>query len=170
MKKLSFIFIFILLFGVCFASEEQVVKYDNSWSRAGFSLENSSNFGVGVNFSIEEFTLQNITINSEQLQNIILPGVMLPNNEGAPNLPSISRYIALPEGANAELEIVSTRIETFRGIELAPAPRIPKENDNSPLHYEKDLNIYSRDAFYPANPIQISEVKQIRGVDVSLLA
>ena len=37
------------------------------------------------------------------------------------------------------------------------------------MHYEKNPAIYSVNAFYPAQPIKLSEVSKIRGVDVVLL-
>ena len=40
------------------------------------------------------------------------------------------------------------------------------DNDNSPAVYQKDPDIYGRNAFYPESPFQISEVSSIRGVQV----
>ena len=56
--------------------------------------------------------------------------------------------------------------ELFENIEIAPAFRIPKGNEDGPLHYEEDYKIYSRDEFYPSNIVIMSEQTQIRGVDV----
>ena len=100
---------------------------------------------------------------------INMPGVFLPNDEGAPNLPGVGKYVAVPVGASARLNIISMRTETYSGIEIAPAPRIPFENDDSPLHYEKNMAIYGQDAFYPASPIIISDLQKMRGVDIVML-
>ena len=80
---------------------------------------------------------------------IAMPGVMLPNDEGAPDLPGQGRYIAIPSGATARLNVIRMQTETFSDVSLAPAPRIPFEDDDSPLHYEKNMAIYGKDAFYP---------------------
>ncbi len=102
--------------------------------------------------------------------NIIqLPGHFLPNDEGAPDLPGNGRYIAVPQGAVPVLNIISMDVETIQNVDLAPAPRIPLDTEKGPLHYEKNAKIFSKDAFYPAEPFKLSELTQIRGVDAVML-
>ena len=108
-------------------------------------------------------------INGKTMKLVTLPDEFLPNDEGAPNLPGSGRYIALPHGAKAKLTIVSSRIEKFKNLNLAPAPRIPLDTEKGPLEYKKNEKIYSADAFYPADPIKLSAQTQIRGVDVVML-
>ena len=114
-------------------------------------------------------SLRIFDINGEPMKNLLLPGVFLPNDEGAPNLPGFSRMIAIPQGAEASFKIISSRVETINNVEIAPAPRIPLESDNSPLHFEKNMEIYSKNAFYPQEPVKISSPNKIRGVDVVML-
>ncbi len=171
MKKAKIIFVITLLAlaSLAFASEPTVITYDDSWGQAGFTLEQSDPTGVEVNFSINEFYLDEVVINNENMQNVILPGVFLPNDEGAPDLPGNGRFIAIPQGSTAEMRIISSRTETFSNIELAPAPRIPLETEDGPLEFNKNNSIYLRDAYYPENPVLLSEQTQIRGVDVVTL-
>jgi hypothetical protein len=67
------------------------------------------------------------------------------------------------------LKIISQRIETYKNLDIAPAPRIPLDTDKGPLQYPTRTDIYSQNAFYPASPVTISSVSQIRGVDVVML-
>ena len=168
MKKTTlFIVVLLALVNMVFAS--QVIKYNDSWSNAGFSLEQRNGSGVTVNYSIKEFSLTDIRINGENLVNVLLPDVLLQNDEGAPNLAGGGRLIAIPQGAKAKINIISKRTETFSNIEIAPAPRIPLDTDDSPLEYTRNQNIYSKDAFYPASPVKLGEQTQMRGVDVVML-
>ncbi len=89
--------------------------------------------------------------------------------EGAPNLPGNGRYIAIPQGSEAILTINSVRTELIQNVDLAPSPRIPFETEDGPLEYKKNLEIYSNNAFYPENPIVLSEKTTIRGVDVVMV-
>jgi PKD repeat protein len=98
-----------------------------------------------------------------------MPGVFLPNDAGAPNLPGQGQFIAVPNGATAKLNIINQRTETFQNVEIAPAPQIPLDGDDSPLVYEKNMTIYGQDAFYPASPVIISELKNIRGVSAVMV-
>ena len=94
--------------------------YTDSWGKAGYTVEMQNTSRVIVNYSIEEFGLTDMEIDGETFQNIELPGNFLPNDAGSPNLPGSGRYIAIPQGADASLEIVSYRTETIENVELAP--------------------------------------------------
>ncbi len=144
-------------------------SYKDSWGKAGYTLESQNNNKVIVNYSIKNFSLESMQINGESMMNLELPGVFLPNDAGAPNLPGTGRYVAIPQGAKASLKILSYRTETFNNVDLAPAPRIPWDTEEGPLDYSKDMTIYSANEFYPAEPIKLSDHDVIRGVDVVML-
>ncbi len=148
------------------ALSAQVQTYEDSWGKTGISLKSESSAGVTLNFSITEFQFVDNEIDGIPMQDIIMPQVFLPNNEGAPNLPGLSRYIAIPQGSRAAVKIKSYRTETLRGISIAPAPVIPLDTEDGPLQYRKNEKIYSDNAYYPSEPFLLSEFTQLRGVDV----
>ncbi|MEE4256435.1 MAG: C25 family cysteine peptidase [Bacteroidales bacterium] len=152
-----------------FQANAQEVRYSNSWTEQGFDLQSSSQQGVHLMHSVNSFRLGAVTIKGEDMKLVHMPGNMLPNQEGAPDLPGQGRYIAIPQGAKANLNIVRMRVETIDNVNIAPAPHIPFEDDDSPLKYEKDQSIYSKDDFYPAEPVALSQPSKIRGVDVVML-
>ncbi|NNJ52369.1 MAG: hypothetical protein HKP17_04310, partial [Ignavibacteriaceae bacterium] len=156
---------FLALF-ISFIAKPQVVNYGDSWGQSGFTLIAENTGGVQLNFSITQFQMEDVDVNGSVLKSIHIPGVFLPNDEGAPDLPGTSRFVALPNGAEAQFEIVASRTEVFNNIEIAPAFRIPQGNDDGPLVYTKNEKIYSANEFYPNEPVLISEPTEIRGVDV----
>ncbi|MFO7614841.1 MAG: C25 family cysteine peptidase, partial [Bacteroidales bacterium] len=103
------------------------------------------------------------------MTNVELPGFWLPNDEGYPNLPGGGRYIAIPQGSEPVLKIVYQRTETYRDIEIAPAPRIPLETETGPLEYPTRTDVYSKNAFYPESPVKLSDPSRFRGVDVVMV-
>ena len=147
----------------------QEINYPDSWGKQGFSLINQSTSGVEINYSVNTFSLTKSVISGLPMDVIKLPGHILPNKEGAPNLPATSRFIAIPQGAKAKLQIISIRTEIYKDIELAPSPRIPWETETGPLEYLKDESVFSSNKFYPEEPIIISNTDKIRGVDVVML-
>jgi PKD repeat protein len=165
-KSLSWLMLSVMLLSPAYADE---VRYSDSWSDQGFTLSLAESSNVRIQHSVNSFSLNTANINGEDMTVINMEGVMLPNNEGAPNLPGHGRYIALPQGATAKLHIVRMRVETYKDIDIAPSPRIPFEDDDSPLVYEKDMAIYGQNAFYPAEAVALSQTKKIRGVDVVML-
>ncbi|MBM3435398.1 MAG: hypothetical protein FJY07_04165, partial [Bacteroidetes bacterium] len=157
----------VILFSLLSYSQE--VKYTDTWGAHGFSLKQESQNSVVVNYSLEGFAMQDMSLDGETLKTIEVPGIFLPNDEGAPNVPGIGRFIAIPRGATASINIIALRTEKMSDVSIAPAPRIPLDTDNGPLHYEKNLKIYNSNAFYPAENIQLGQQSQIRGIDVVML-
>ena len=145
------------------------VKFQDSWGPQGFSLTESKSSGVSVTYSVNEFSMTENMINNEMLTTVQLTGVFLPNDEGAPDLPGSARYIAIPQGATAKYVITDYKKEVYQNIEVAPAPNIPIDTDNTPMKYVRDNKIYSEDAYYPLSPVILSKPSKIRGLGVVLL-
>jgi hypothetical protein len=164
-------FFLITLFLLSFTSDinSQQFKYDDNWGSHGFSVERSTNSSIRLNFSVTEFSLDDLEIEGKNLKAVHMPEVFLPNNAGAPDLPGTGRYIALPQGTIVNLKILNVRTEVLKDVDIAPAPVIPKDNEDGPLVYVKDAEIYSKNEFYPSKYIQLSEQTVIRGVDAAIL-
>lgn len=158
---------FMILYS-CFALAENH-KYSDSWGKAGYTVESQSSLKILINYSVSEFTLTEIETNGKTYQNIELAGYFLPNNAGAPNLPGSGRYIAIPQGSEPVLKIVSYRSETLENVTLAPSFRIPWDTETGPLDFSKNESIYADDRLFPEGPIVLSDKDKIRGIDVVML-
>ncbi len=170
MKLCPTLFVFLFLCAGIFNSlKAQEIVYPDSWGKSGISLERSAETEVILNFSISRFTIYEKLINGETKKELLLPGNFLPNDAGMPNLPGLSRFVAIPRGASVELQVLQSRTETISGLDIAPAPDIPAECEDGPLRYEANQEVYTNNALYPENPVLISEQRQIRGVDVVLV-
>lgn len=138
----------------------------------GQSLEilNSSRSNLVLSLKIDEFALETSRQDGMEGQSIILNGIFLPNKAGMPDLPVISRYIAIPRGADLVLNILSQETETLSDVDLMPAPELPLDNDGAPMKYVRNDEVYSTDAFYPATPVVTSCPMKIRDVDAAIVS
>jgi hypothetical protein len=170
-KIVNKLFLLIVIFIVTqVKAQDQKYSYSDSWGREGITIKSNSSAGISLNFSINDFSLINNSINGEVMQNIKLSGSFLPNDAGFPDLPGNSRYIAIPQGAKPILKIVSYRIERINNVNIAPAYELPLETvNNQSLLFKKNNIVYSKNDFYPAQPVYISQPSIIRGVDVVML-
>ncbi len=154
----------------CFGIAAETVVFENNWTdKPLFNLVSESPLGCEIIFSTQEILIDDVTIDGQTMQTVGIPGIFLANDAGAPNLAGTARYIAVPRGAQAQVTILDARTEIYRAFNIAPAPVIPLDTDDSPLCYEKNMKIYSRNAYYPETPVMLSEPRTIRGVDVVLL-
>lgn len=167
MRKL---FIFLLFcVAVTLSMQAQQFTYPDVSGKPGMNIVDSKPTGVQVVYSIPDFSMEDQMVKGTMMKSINLPGTFLFNDEGMPNLPGKGGYIAIPQGATPKLRIVSQQTDLIHNVEIAPAPRIPLDNDKNPLDYSPNLAVYAKNAFYPANPVLLSSVSKFRGVDVVML-
>ncbi len=150
-------------------SAQNKVTYDNSWGKQGLTVKQEDKSGLVLTSSVRSYTLTDQTINKTAMKTLTTPGVLLQNNEGAPNLPVFSHYIAVPQGAKVKAVISKMKTESVNDIAISPSPVIPKDDDNTPLVYYKDQKIYNSNKLYPENIVTISGQQQIRGMDVVMI-
>ena len=161
MKK-SLLFVIALVAGMTLQAQE----YRFNTNQDGFSVSNRNNTTTIIRHNVSAITLEQADRDGLQGQFITLSGIHIANQAGAPDLPSGSTLVAIPNGATPSIRMVHYQTKTIQNVDLIPAPQPQLDNDNSPAVYQKDLNIYSRNAFYPATPYQISEVMTVRGVEM----
>ncbi|MEO0091942.1 MAG: C25 family cysteine peptidase [candidate division WOR-3 bacterium] len=164
------IFVYILIFTSIVFGSSEVINFSNNLGKNHlFNIISTSDAGIEIIFSMHQMVVEEIEIDGVPMRTYGVPGMFLPNDEGAPNLQGTGRYIAIPQGATAEATIIETRKEVYHNIEVAPAPKIPLDTDTSALRYIKNMEIYSKNEYYPASPVKLSEPMQIRGVDCVIL-
>ena len=144
----------------------QAQEYRFNSEPNGFSINNRNSNQLTFRHNLSSVTIENADRAEVQGQVITLSGVYLSNTAGAPDLPSSSTFIAIPNGATASLKMVSSKTKVINNVDLIPAAVPQLDNDNSPTVYQKNADIYERNAFYPETPYQVSEVTTIRGVEV----
>jgi hypothetical protein len=147
----------------------RTLNFEDNWaSNPLFSVVQETPFSLELVFSTQQVVIEDQDIDGVVMSSYGVPAVFLPD-EGAPNLTGATRYVAMPQGARAQVVILDERTEVYHGVEVAPAPNIPLGNDDRPLRYEKDAVIYGRNAYWPQSPVRLSAPMKIRGVDVVLV-
>ena len=144
----------------------QAQEYRFNSEPNGFSISSKKDSHLTIRHNLGAVTIEDANRAEVQGQVITLAGIHISNTAGAPDLPSSSTYVAIPNGATASLRMVSFTTKVINNVDLIPAPMPQLDDDNSPTVYQKDASIYGRNAFYPETPFHISEVSTIRGVQV----
>ena len=132
----------ILLFAaMALTAQTRDFTFSNNAQREGLSVEQSTRSGLSMRHSLKQLHILNITDNG-YTGDVIQggTGISLPANEGEPNLPSFSRFVAIPNGANAHIEMGYRSMTTIANVDLLPAAPIKFDTDDSPNTYEKNLS------------------------------
>ena len=137
--------------------------------KQGFNLTEKTRDGLHISYNVGQVTLDQINYRGEEMSEVSIKAISIPNDAGKPNLPADSRMMAIPQGATATLHVVSFDKETIHNVNIAPALRIQSENEEPDMNYVKDMSVYSKDAYYPAEPFVMGN-SYIRGVDAVTVA
>ena len=170
MKKtnfLRFVIIALLMLGMTTALTAQEVRtFQFNHGKTGIQMIEQTRGNVSIEYTIDEMSLKSFTYNGEEMQTIGIADLSLPNAKGLPNVPSYSRTIAIPQGAQAVLHVVSYEQQVIKNVNVEPSLGVQMENEEPDMNYTKDMKVYSNNALYPAEFASISAPSQIRGVDV----
>ncbi len=144
----------------------ETIVFEESAGHENIALTASTPSLAVLDYHMDALTLGDVEFGGELFTSVSLSGVMIPADEGAPNLPAFGRMIAIPAGSTPRLEVITRGTYVIRDIDVLPAPDIPLESSDEPLTHIRDPRIYSDDAQYPAEPVRLSEPMMMRGVDV----
>ena len=137
--------------------------------KQGFTIPEKTRDGMSISYQLGQFSMNQLNYRGEEMSEISISGIVLPNIAGSPNLPTESRMMAIPNGAKASLEILRYETELIHNVNIAPALRIQAENEEPDMNYTKDMKVYSKNAYYPENPFVLGE-SYIRGVNTITVA
>ncbi|MCL2290460.1 MAG: C25 family cysteine peptidase [Bacteroidetes bacterium] len=125
--------------------------------------------GMSIGLSLKSYEVTPLSYRGEVMHEITLSGIFIPNEAGMPNLPIISRLVAIPKGAKVRVSIKSMKTERLENINIAPALKIQAIPEEPVTDYVKNAKAYTTNAFYPQNPVEISEVTSLREVNAIMV-
>ena len=137
--------------------------------KQGFNLTEKTRDGLHISYNVGQVTLNPIQYRGEEMSEVSINVLAIPSEAGKPNLPADSRMLAIPQGATPTLQVLSFDKEVIHNVNIAPALRIQSENEEPDMNYVKDMSVYSKDAYYPAEPFVMGS-SYIRGVDAVTVA
>ena len=155
----------LLISAMALNAQTRDFTFNNSAEKEGLSVELNTRSNLSMRHALKQMSILNITDNG-YTGDVIQggTGVVLPANPGDPNLPAFSRFVAVPNGATAHIEMGYRSMITVANVDLLPAAPIKFDTDDSADTYEKNLNVYNKNAFFPEQPITISEPFSLRSV------
>ena len=152
MKRSTFAIILLLVFPL-FAIGQDI------------TITAADNSHISLHFELGEFSIDTVRHDGEVMHTITTKSIVMPNDYGLPELPTFNRFIAIPQGARAVIEVRTLRDDRLNGINIAPSLGSQVENDPERPFF-KDSKVYTSNAFYPAKSHLAAEPQQLRGVDV----
>jgi hypothetical protein len=129
----------------------------------------SSSEEIVLEISIPPLVEEEVQREGRVYQRLFLPQSGTTTDIGRPELPAFGRFIALPSGAEVEIEVVEDTAETHTGYLVYPAQEPIAEPAGEESEFVIDLTSYRQDELYPSEIVQLEGPQVIRGVEVMLV-
>ena len=126
-KLRQFILAIILLTGLSLSAQTEYRLNDKP---DGFSLGSRSNTTTTIVHNVSAVTLEASAREGLEGQFITISGIHIANTAGAPNLPSGSTFVAIPNGSTPSIRIASSSSSLWSMTAYTFCPRI-KSNISS---------------------------------------
>ena len=155
----------LLLSAMALNAQTRDFSFNNTAQKEGLTVESNTRSGLTMRHAMKQVSIVNITDNG-YTGDVVQggSGICLPANAGEPDLPAFSRFVAIPNGATAHVEMGYRSMTTVQNVDLMAAAPLKFDTDDSPNTYERNTSIYTRNAFFPEQPVSISEPFSLRGV------
>ncbi len=131
--------------------------------------------GEVVEFAISGMEVKEKREGKNRYQLLWLPGEGLLRDPGKPQLPRITRILAIPPGEVPKVEVVSEESSLLEGYNIYPAPRpvIKRSPDGTrwvDYEFTKDETLYSQDDYFPSQIARIERTGWLRGQRIAWLS
>ena len=112
----------VLLSALALNAQTRDFTFNNSAQREGLTIGQNTRSNLMMRHALKHLEIVNITDNGytgDVLQ--AGTGISLPANAGEPDLPAFSRFVAIPNGATAHIELGYRSMTTIANVDLLPA-------------------------------------------------
>jgi hypothetical protein len=165
-KKIS-----IILYIVCLLSlgslsiQAKTWRSLNSVSQAEeevfFQVLSENSNEIAVEFEIPGVIEQEILKGGEYYMKLDVPGAGTTQEPGKPELPVVTKVIEVPEGADVSVTILNRETVTLSGYRIFPF-QLTYDSTEEDI-FQKNSDLYSKDAFYPEREVLIGSEMKMRG-------
>ncbi|MFQ6061128.1 MAG: C25 family cysteine peptidase, partial [Thermoplasmata archaeon] len=125
-------------------------------------------YGITLQFSVGNLKTYTKKASGQIYATFDSPGYGTTSEVGKPQIPVVRKMIAIPRGSEVRLSVLDAQYSSFGNGKVYPSQNPPIEGNPSDV-FVIDSDFYSRDAFYPANAVEIESLGFLRDLRVALL-
>ena len=177
MLKNTFKIIFLLsvITSSVYTQNKWIPLYNQESTAPTVSVSSSNNSNVSFLVQISGLNVLDKNVDKATYQSLYIPDAEVITEKGLPQVPVITKLIAIPDCEDVSLSITSSNELVFSDYNILPAPRFNKEKQQDGIYimdqvFEEDKNIYSSNVDFPGKYGEIIETGYCRGQKVARVA
>ncbi|MHA2066048.1 MAG: C25 family cysteine peptidase, partial [Candidatus Thorarchaeota archaeon] len=121
--------------------------------------KSSDNLGICVDSNFLGMYSLTTIINETRFNVLNIPNAGHTSTIGKPAVPTITRFIEIPDGVQASFEVIYSDMQVLEGYNVVPARESATDNVNATEPpFVIDTALYSTDAFYPLNTVSLEGI------------
>jgi hypothetical protein len=168
MRKLLLTFVAITVMATAWATNKEHLTFEKGQNQ--LKVENVTTTGFSFNLKIGEAFINDAESKDGNFFVLQTKGFTKSFHMGNPNLPTKSKLIEIPFGADVKVKVVSEKFEIVdlgqKGVSgkvLPCQPSVAKCDDGSTATFEFNEKVYQTDAFYANELVKFEESGIMRG-------
>ncbi len=161
----------LLISTFSFAATARKVNFSNLGNKV--SLVNNNDFGFELQFKLQDFSLEELDTKAGKFDQLSIEGFGYSGRIGEPKLPVFSKLIAVPLGADVQVEYLNknqldiSKVDNQLRNRIMPAqPSVSKSANPDMIPFELDSSAYAKDGYTNSDIFKVEEVGILRGVRV----
>ena len=169
-KRLVILLLALLLIStLSFAADARRVNFSSSGNKA--ELVSNNDYGFEIQFRLQDYSVEEIQTKAGVFDQINVDGFGFSGKIGEPKLPVFSKLIAVPVGAEVQVEYLNRNQlsidsrDTKLNHRLIPAQASVSKSDNPemvPFAYNNEA--YAKNSFTGNGLFKVEEIGYLRGV------
>ena len=149
------------------ADEQKAASVNNDYS---FIITNTDFSGVEFSLSINDYSLETIEVEGTVFDRLHLRNGGYTADYGKAELPSVSFYAAIPQGAEVNLNYEVSDFTLLQDYYIYPSqPPRPETGGYVDPPFTINESFYSMDEYYPESIIQFSPIMVMRGCRIVMI-
>jgi hypothetical protein len=143
---------------------------------ADFNVIENGDIGAGINLDVQTVALNPVEMNGVEYRQIQLPQTDHVTagriaEDGRPDLPVMTTYLAVPDRAGIDFTVEYSNFEVIDNVDIAPTQPAQPESGMNPVPFTIDQDAYSRDEFYPGDLADVEDpviMRDLRMVQINM--
>ena len=126
-------------------------------------LLGSDEDGVVFKYTVQKFTTSKIKTQGKTYDLIRIPSCTETESVGKPQLPQRIVILGVPAGCEIKVKVLDSKYQERSDLYIAPVPGILYDWEEMPTYqFSEDLEAYSKNQFYPEDPVSSEKSFWIR--------
>jgi hypothetical protein len=166
MKKIIAIFVLVSsLLGILYAQANETISFSNditSTEPVRYIKDGGSSY-FEIEYDLPSITISSKSVNGLNYNFVHIKGFGKMGEVGKPAVPAHTDIIIFPSGEKPKINILETEVQILEGYNIHPALEPARDTYGAPEpEFEIDNTTYSTNEFYPANPVEITDIQYFR--------